>query len=453
MAQRYQFMNYMDKSVDVQVVTEDTIELYKLADSTPPDNPGELQANRGAGQFVIAVPAGTIFGFFTEKVATVTDPKLPGFVIRVADGKVPWPDPPLVKPSSLAHVADFDQRYRRFLEPAGGVVLRKVRAILIAGDQPGVPGTATPNANEALDILETDLNRRFQGGSVAIERLGTRSTKDLIDDVFRKMVPIVNDGDLFVVMFAGHGQEAAGDTHAQAWMLSGNQVYTDKDLAAALGLFPKALDTVVISDCCFGQGMLRVGDSDLDESDQEDIELQRQSKILPDLLPRQCDQPMVCISAASPQAHVMLTNLDDLAREIVRAAARQQSYRQLSDHFQKTKVAGRAFHVDARPVKRLGDLVLSTSMPADRMAQSVPQLAPISSADQRGDTIGTQELLDLLTPLWERLSRALAASAAPVAPGPPATLAAPPQGSSGSLPGTIYKADRPAGGTPRNGSR
>ncbi len=218
---------------------------------------------------------------------------------------------------------------------------RNVRAILIAGDQVGTPGIPTPGATSSLEIIEDDLNARFAPGGIKLVRLTSRPTKQLVTNAFEAMKPIVRSEELFVVMFAGHGTPASSSQLAHAWFLSEGEVFTDLDLAKALLEFPARLDTVVISACCYGEGLFRV----------EDLGDPR-----PELRPR--DAPMVCISGAGKSGLVELTRLANLARQTVAAAGAGQSYRELAETFAATAVAGRTFHVDARPASRLGDLVL-----------------------------------------------------------------------------------------------
>jgi hypothetical protein len=415
MAQRYQFINYLDTPVTVHVETQDRIELCQLVDSTPADAPEEPQTQHGPGSFELTIPGGTIFGFFADQPAVVKDPKIANFVIRVANGKVPWPLPPPLQPSLLQHVADFNKRYACFLESAGQEPLRaspddqprragsvrNVRAILIAGDDLERPGMPSPYATEALKLLENDLRDRFSGGDVIINRPGNASTRTRVLKAFDRMRHIVRGDDLFVVMFAGHGKaDVARDT--QSWVLTKGESVSDKDLSEALRKFPRSVDIVVISDCCYGEGLFEANDNRV----PVDELLQKHSKILGNALYKNCktcgasdqNSPMVCISAASKQDEVRLANLDDLARETVRAAGAGQSYGQLSEWFVYTKVAGRAFHVDARPDHRMNDQVLGTSSPAITSMVPVPAESPpaMSAIGTLTNTATVDKILSLL---------------------------------------------------------
>jgi len=230
-------------------------------------------------------------------------------------------------------------------ELARGATKRRVHAILIAGEQTGAVGVPTPGSVRALDIVERDLHARFGPGLVAIDRLPVGPTKPEVMAAFAAKRTVVADDDLLIVMFAGHGTSASGEAGCEAWWLTQNEVFSDLDLAAALLACP-AHDTVVISGSCYGKGLFDVGSSDCARSGHPVR-----------------NSPMVCISAAGDGSLVKLTRLPTLAQDIVAAAVAGHSYRQLAESFANTAVAGGAFHVDARPLRRLDDLVLGTSRP------------------------------------------------------------------------------------------
>lgn len=222
------------------------------------------------------------------------------------------------------------------------IAKRNARAILIAGDQVGSSGTPTPGALDALDLIEQHLTSRFAPSDVKIERLVGRPTKQLVANAFQSMTKIVQSGELFVVVFAGHGIAASSGQPSQSWSLAAGETFTDGDLAAALLALPPGVDTVVLSDCCFGEGLFQVEQL----GDQP-----------PEQQPR--NSAMVCISAAGKDNLVELSKLANLARQTVAAADAKQSYRQLASTFASQAVAGCTFHVDARPAHRLDDLVLN----------------------------------------------------------------------------------------------
>jgi hypothetical protein len=259
---------------------------------------------------------------------------------------------------------------------------RKVRAILVEGDQPGSPGTPTPGATQAVDVIVEDLTSRFAAGGVEIERLRGAPTRQRLLAAFERMKALVRSDELFVVMFAGHGMEPDSAHRAQLWSLTRDEVFTDIELAKTLLTFPDGVDTVVINACCYGRGFFIAGPRlprrngglvssasrgprGVRREHLQRNKLLSQTKILGAVLRTQWetahkDSPMVCISAASKDDQVTLTKLMNLASETVAAARAERSYAQLSDAFATISVVGRMFHVDARPDARINDRVLST---------------------------------------------------------------------------------------------
>jgi len=258
-------------------------------------------------------------------------------------------------------------------ELAPDATKRRVHAILIAGEQTGAVGVPAPGAVRALDIVERDLRARFGPGPVAIDRLPVGPTKPEVMAAFAAKRTVVADDDLLVVMFAGHGRPAGGEAGCEAWWLTQTEVFSDLDLAAALLACPAHLDTVVISGSCYGEGLFEVGSSEGARSGHPGR-----------------NSPMVCISAAGDGSLVKLTRLSTLAQDIVAAAAAGHSYRQLAESFANTAVAGGAFHVDARPLHRLDDLVLGTSRP-QRGARTIgsPSTRHASGVGRHRDEVAT----------------------------------------------------------------
>ncbi|MBC7973617.1 MAG: hypothetical protein H7138_01435 [Myxococcales bacterium] len=146
-------------------------------------------------------------------------------------------------------------------------------------------------------------------------------------------------------MYAGHGIGASNSKPAQSWSLTDGESLSDLDLAIALRALPAGADAVVMNNCCYGEGLFEVGRHDHRTAAEQ-----------------RADTPMVCIAAAGEGELVQLSKLGDLARHTVAAAAAGNSYRQLSETFAATAVAGGTFRVDARPADRLDDRVLSPTL-------------------------------------------------------------------------------------------
>jgi hypothetical protein len=112
---RVAFVNTSDNTpVTIHVETQDSVECCQLLTTTPAMAP---EANPGKtyppGGWDLVVPAGTIFGFVTEKSVKITNPNPATITTIYANGKDPWPLPPPLSP--LSSVPDFATRYKSFL--------------------------------------------------------------------------------------------------------------------------------------------------------------------------------------------------------------------------------------------------------------------------------------------------------------------------------------------------
>jgi Caspase domain len=265
--------------------------------------------------------------------------------------------------------------------------MRSVRAILITGDDKDSPGVPTPGATEAVNVMLESFATRFINTDVFFHRLGPAPTRPRVNDAFAYMRAVVRPGDLFVVMFAGHGSKATAEAPAQGWHLTERVTFTDIELADTLLAFPDGVDIVVISDCCYGRGFFKRGpaivpplDIELDlahpvqhlaselhvhESSHTRRGSHRSDRFLGEVLGTIWDEegkdsPMICISGAGKDKKVTEAHLKDLARETAEAASAGRTYEELNAVFDTHAVVNFRFHVDARPPARLGDRVLST---------------------------------------------------------------------------------------------
>ena len=258
---------------------------------------------------------------------------------------------------------------------------RRVSAILIAGDDIG-GGALAPGAAPAVDIVEQDLGTRFAGRIRRLVRL-ERPTKQDVHDAFAALRPDIAHDELFVVMFAGHGAKPNQSTPGQSWFLTAHQRFDDVALADELLALRAGVDSVVISDCCYGEGFFHSGanlqldtvllalrdtaakrgtaDVFLDELERQQLAAQVPTlghALRERFAAAQRDSPMVCISAAGKDSLVDPLFLPDVARCTTHAARDRQTYTQLDELFERIAAGHRTFHVDARPCERIDDLVL-----------------------------------------------------------------------------------------------
>jgi hypothetical protein len=179
------------------------------------------------------------------------------------------------------------------------------------------------------------LERRFPGSAIELvaPAPGRPVTKAAVLAAFEAARPA--PGELFVVLFFGHGIPATGAHPYRSWALTADEL-TGPDLAGELQALPAGVDIVVISTCCYVRGIDHAGP----------------------------DVPMVCISAAGIDrvggGIVLRSMAPQLVKEIEAAAERGETYGALEERFRRRRFAGREFRVDARPPERLDCVVLGT---------------------------------------------------------------------------------------------
>lgn len=246
---------------------------------------------------------------------------------------------------------------------------RSVHAILIIGDDAETAGTPAPGAAPAALIIDADLQKRFEAPDIV--RLHNRPSQAQVHKAFATMRRRVSRGELFVVLFAGHGDTPHAPGQGQLWYLSHCEWFDDNQLADELLKLPDGVDIVVISDCCYGEGFFTRGPTKLrrDLADERALTgaerklLNVQSRALGDSLfaafkQVSKDSPMVCISAASKDDEVATVELPHLTGRTASASAHQATYAALKADFEAHRPAGAVFHVDARPDDRFRDRVL-----------------------------------------------------------------------------------------------
>jgi hypothetical protein len=240
-----------------------------------------------------------------------------------------------------------------------------------------VVGAAVPTAT----ALRAFLERRFPGAAIELvaPAPGRPVTKAAVLAAFEAARPA--PGELFVVLFFGHGIPADAEHPYQSWALTAEEL-TDVELARQLQSLPAGVDTVVISNCCYGRGFLHAGPRSFDlggagadgaAAEAAEVvaapspaELQQLSRAFAIGLQEAVDSPMVCISAAGngvdTEGGVLNAVAAQLVNEVMAAAERGMSYGALDAKFRTRRHAGREFYVDARPPEHLHRIVLGTEI-------------------------------------------------------------------------------------------
>ncbi|NJM91056.1 MAG: hypothetical protein HC863_01975, partial [Myxococcales bacterium] len=123
------------------------------------------------------------------------------------------------------------------------------------------PGAASlPASKDSADQVEALLRGRFAAATPSLLRLvrHDNATKQQLLDSLRVAAERLHEtpgSGLFVLSFAGHG---SFDARNHAWQFADGAL-NDDDLATALAALPPNTEVVLVSDCCYGAGMLRPG--------------------------------------------------------------------------------------------------------------------------------------------------------------------------------------------------
>lgn len=130
---------------------------------------------------------------------------------------------------------------------------RKMSALLIAAESG--QAAALPCALDKLEVLEALLRRRFADRLTLSTLTGSNATTESVVSGFRELARLTQPGDLALVAFVGHGYS---DDKGQGWALfDGN--FSDFAIADALARFDWRAEVVLVSDACYGAGVLRAG--------------------------------------------------------------------------------------------------------------------------------------------------------------------------------------------------
>jgi hypothetical protein len=111
-------------------------------------------------------------------------------------------------------------------------------------------GTGGRASDDGLDQMAQLVRRRFAVAPVAL--VAGRASRS---EVLRELAGAAarcRPGGLFLLLFSGHG---GFDGHQHRWKLDGSEL-TDDDLAEAIGQFERDSEIVIVSDCCYGAGIL-----------------------------------------------------------------------------------------------------------------------------------------------------------------------------------------------------
>lgn len=130
---------------------------------------------------------------------------------------------------------------------------RKLSALLIAAESG--QAAALPCALEKLEVLEALLQQRFPDRLPLSTLTGDCATPENVAGGFQKLAQQTQPGDLAIVAFVGHGYS---NEVGQGWVLFKGS-FSDFAIADALARFDSRAEVVLVSDACYGAGVLRAG--------------------------------------------------------------------------------------------------------------------------------------------------------------------------------------------------
>ncbi len=131
---------------------------------------------------------------------------------------------------------------------------RKLSALLIAAEP--MQADPLPCALEKLEALSGLLEQRFPDSLTLATLTGGRATMQNVVAGFQELARLTPPGGLALVAFVGHGYSDGG---GQGWALFDGH-FSDFAIADALARFDSRAEVVLVSDACYGAGVLRPGE-------------------------------------------------------------------------------------------------------------------------------------------------------------------------------------------------
>jgi hypothetical protein len=130
---------------------------------------------------------------------------------------------------------------------------RQLQAVLVGVTE----GTnQRDGAGDAVDQLGALLSCRFTGAGTVRSLTGPDASRGGVLAAIAAALAACRSGDLFVLLFSGHGDSPHG---GEVWQLN-DDTLSDGELAGLLRPFnDNSVEVFVVSDCCYGRGMRRPG--------------------------------------------------------------------------------------------------------------------------------------------------------------------------------------------------
>jgi hypothetical protein len=246
------------------------------------------------------------------------------------------------------------------------------------------PDSIMPRAVQTAGAMKTFL----KSANVPEENvcLLDEPDRDRVDRALTWLTSVATSDDTLLLMYIGHGIQGSGKI-PYGWLLTGQRNIDADDLAKWLDTVPSAARRIVISDCCYGEGIAAVptGVSLFSVlcARLRDALMWLRHRVLTDFdaisnaFARQVvgkthtvgiQAPMICISGAAADRQTDDGRERLLALLTIGAAAAGSTYTDLQGDFDRVKDGNKGFNVLPTPKDRWSEKVLAT--------QGVPAVAP-----------------------------------------------------------------------------
>jgi hypothetical protein len=209
-------------------------------------------------------------------------------------------------------------------------------------------------------------------------RLLQEPTRDDLDSMLAWLTDAVTTGDTLLVMYVGHGIEGSASASYGWWLTSSDHI-TSAELATWLDTVSNAARRIVISDCCYGEGITKLPQSTsvlgricagLQNAlarlrkrlfaDYTAMAAQFATQVIARTHTVGVQAPMICIAGAALDREVDDGRERLLMLLTIGAAAAGSTYAELQGDFARVKDGDKGFNIQPTPKELLGERVLGT---------------------------------------------------------------------------------------------
>lgn len=261
---------------------------------------------------------------------------------------------------------------------------------------PLAPDKVMPRAVQTASALQSYL--RVAGISTQVKLLEDPQSAQKVKTEFDDLVRDMTDDDTVIIAYVGHGMEGSGNEPPR-WLLASNETISASALAAMLDGPPARARRIVISDCCYGQGVASLPQGARGTRgaliwlwheiarlrhrlllDYRNVARRFTESLMAQRSGKSAGAPMVCIAGASA-----IQETDDdrerlLILLVIGAAVAGSRNRELKNDFDRVKRQNTGFYLESNRSSLLDELVLGTGGAA---AAAPPAAGSLAAGGQR----------------------------------------------------------------------